>query len=272
MGKRNRTHLPEPQDGTGATGATGAATATAAAPGRGDGDGLTPAMRQWHEQKAQAGDAVLLFRMGDFYEMFYADAELGARVLGIALTSRDASRTPLAGIPHHALESYLRKLVDAGYKVAISEQVEDPRQARGVVRREIVRVVTPGTLTDDALLERTQSNLLAAVLPVGDEAGLAALELSTGHFVVQTCPLGRVVDELARLNPAEVLLPDESPAARQQLERLLADRVAAARTYRNPTDFGAQRAEHVLREQFETLGLEGFGFDKVDAARWVSRM
>ncbi|MBK9127745.1 MAG: DNA mismatch repair protein MutS [Phycisphaerales bacterium] len=223
-------------------------------------------MRQWHEQKAQAGDAILLFRMGDFYEMFYADAELGARVLGIALTSRDASRTPLAGIPHHALESYLRKLVDAGYKVAISEQVEDPRQARGVVRREIVRVVTPGTLTDDALLERTQSNLLAAVLPVHDEAGLAALELSTGHFVVQTCPLGRVVDELARLNPAEILLPDESPAARQQLDVLLADRVAAARTYRNPTDFGVQRAEHVLREQFETLGLEGFGFDKVDAA------
>ncbi len=223
-------------------------------------------MRQYREQKLEAGDAILLFRMGDFYELFYDDAILASRVLGITLTSRDQAGTPLAGIPYHALESYLRKLVDAGYKVAISEQVEDARQAKGVVRRAIVRVLTPGTLTDDALLERTQSNLLAAVVPAHDEAGIAALELSTGHFVVQTCSMDRLADELGRLAPAEILLPDESPAGRAQIEAILGSRASATLTYRNPTDFGAQRAEHVIREQFETIGLEGFGFEKIDAA------
>ena len=103
-------------------------------------------MRQYWEQKRQVPGAILLFRMGDFYEMFYDDAELAARVLGITLTSRDRGKTPLAGIPHHALEPYLAKLVTAGYKVAISEQIEDPRQARGVVQRAVVRIVTMGVI------------------------------------------------------------------------------------------------------------------------------
>jgi len=117
-------------------------------------DSLTPAMRQYVEQKAVVPDALLLFRMGDFYETFYEDAETAARVLGITLTSRGRDKAgksiPLAGIPHHALDSYLTKLVQAGFKVAISEQIEDPRQAKGVVKRDVVRIVTPGTLTDDA--------------------------------------------------------------------------------------------------------------------------
>ena len=117
----------------------------------------TPAMRQYHEQKARAGDAILLFRMGDFYETFYEDARIAARVLGIALTSRSKDKgtdapIPLAGIPYHALDAYLRKLVAAGYKVAISEQLEDAKQAKGVVKRDIVRIVTAGTLTDEPLL------------------------------------------------------------------------------------------------------------------------
>src|SRR5512137_1041238 len=125
---------------------------------------LTPAMRQYAEQKALVPDALLLFRMGDFYETFYEDAITASRVLGIALTSRDkgANPTPLAGIPYHALESYLGKLVRAGFKVAISEQVEDPKLAKGVVKREIVRIITPGTLTDDALLEERSDQWLAA--------------------------------------------------------------------------------------------------------------
>ncbi|MEW6253257.1 MAG: DNA mismatch repair protein MutS, partial [Planctomycetota bacterium] len=144
----------------------------------------TPAMRQYWEQKQQAPDAILLFRMGDFYELFFEDAELGSRLLGLTLTSRDGGRTPLAGIPHHALETYLARLVAAGCKVAISEQIEDPRQARGVVQRAIVRIVTPGTLTDEALLERTRSNVLAAIVATPVEAGLAILELSSGRFDV----------------------------------------------------------------------------------------
>ena len=234
---------------------------------------LTPAMRQYWEQKQQAPKAILLFRMGDFYEMFYDDAELGARVLGITLTSRDGGRTPLAGIPHHALESYLSKLVTAGYKVAISEQIEDPRQAKGVVDRAIVRIVTPGTLTDEGLLERTQSNVLAAVVLQSPEAGLAVLELSTGRFDVQTCPYGgadqtpqRLLDELGRLDPAEILLPESAQAGRNPLEAELRARLNAAITYRNPADFSAQRAAQLLREHFETSGLEGFGFEQVDAS------
>jgi len=230
---------------------------------------LTPAMRQYRDQKAQAGDALLLFRMGDFYEMFYDDAELGARVLGITLTSRDGGRTPLAGIPHHALEGYLARLVAAGHKVAISEQIEDPRQAKGVVQRAIVRIVTPGTLTDEALLERTRSNVLAAIcVPVdgGQEAGLAALELASGEFVVQTGPLGRLLDELGRLQPAEILLADEGPTHRTDLASLLAERTSVPLTYRNPADFTAARADQLLREHFETAGLEGFGFERVDAS------
>ncbi len=245
-----------------------------------EGGRLTPAMRQYWEQKQQAPEAILLFRMGDFYEMFYDDAELGARVLGITLTSRDGGKTPLAGIPHHALESYLSKLVTAGYKVAISEQIEDPRQAKGVVDRAIVRIVTPGTLTDDALLDRTQSNVLAAVVLQSPEAGLAVLELSTGRFDVQTCPYGGAVgehtgetpvpqsllDELGRLEPAEILLPESAQAGRHPLEAELRARLNAAITYRNSADFSAQRAAQLLREHFETSGLEGFGFEQVDAS------
>jgi len=163
-------------------------------------DSLTPAMRQYAEQKAEAPDAILLFRMGDFYEMFYEDAQTAARVLGLTLTSRSKDSdnpVPLAGVPYHAVEGYLAKLVRAGFKVAISEQVEDPKQAKGVVKRAIVRIVTPGTLTDQALLEEREENYLAAVAvgsSVGQagRVGLAAVELSTGAFFVQELPDGAV--------------------------------------------------------------------------------
>ncbi len=225
---------------------------------------LTPAMRQYWDQKQQVSDAILLFRMGDFYELFYDDAELGARVLGITLTSRDGGRTPLAGIPHHALDGYLSKLVAAGYKVAISEQIEDAKDAKGVVDRAVVRIVTPGTLTDDSLLDQRRSNILAAICARKDEVGLAALELSTGEFVVRTCTSSDVFDELERMTPAEVLLADDGPAGRSPLEPRLRDALAATVTYRPAADYTPARAEHVLREHYETAGLEGFGFDQLD--------
>lgn len=227
---------------------------------------LTPAMRQWQAQKQQAPDAILLFRMGDFYELFYEDALLGARLLGITLTSRDGGRTPLAGIPYHALESYLARLVAAGCKVAISEQIEDARQARGVVQRDIVRVVTPGTLTDDALLARGQSNVLAAACVVGPEAGLAALELSTGELRVQLCTRAELPDELARVAPAEILLSDEAPVQRAALEQALRERLPAAVSYCSGAEFSAARAAERLTRQFGTSGLEGFGFAAMDAS------
>ncbi|TWT45201.1 DNA mismatch repair protein MutS [Phycisphaerae bacterium RAS1] len=227
-------------------------------------DALTPAMRQYVEQKRQAGDAILLFRMGDFYEMFFDDAVRAAKLLGIALTSRDGGRTPLAGIPYHALDSYLGKLVAAGCKVAISEQIEDARQAKGVVRRAIVRIVTPGTLTDDALLDQSRSNILAAAARADGRAGLAWLELSTGRFDVQQCDEARLIDEIGRLAPAEVLLPDSPHVGRDDLETQLRERLEAAVTRRSPADFAAYRADELLRQHFQTATLEGFGFEQVD--------
>ncbi|MBI5866289.1 MAG: DNA mismatch repair protein MutS, partial [Planctomycetes bacterium] len=229
-------------------------------------ESLTPAMRQYAEQKRQIGDAILLFRMGDFYELFYDDAKLAARVLGIALTSRDRGRTPLAGIPHHALESYLGRLVAAGYKVAISEQMEDPATAKGVVRRSVVRVVTPGTLTDEALLQRTRSNVLAAIFETDVNAGIATLELSSGEFIVRVCAVGRVLDELCRIAPAEVLVAERAGVGRHPLDLDIRDRAEAAVTYRPAADFSPHRAEQLILRQFETRSLEGFGFSHVDAA------
>jgi DNA mismatch repair protein MutS len=231
-------------------------------------------MRQYREQKARVGDALLLFRMGDFYELFYDDAVLGAKLLGIALTSRDGGRTPLAGIPHHALESYLARLVAAGQKVAISEQIEEvsPRapsgagQARGLVRREIVRIVTPGTLTDEALLDRLTSNVLAAVVPHEPEAGLATLELASGELIVQTCEPARLLDELGRAAPAEVLLAEGGGVGRDPLEEEIRQRTGAAVTYRSAADFQPHRAQRLLTEQFQTRDLEGFGFARMDAS------
>jgi len=229
-------------------------------------DALTPAMRQYWEQKRQVADAILLFRMGDFYEMFYDDAQVGARLLGIALTSRDGGRTPLAGIPHHALETYLGKLVAAGCKVAISEQVEDPQHAKGIVRREISRIVTPGTLTDEALLDRQKSNVLAAVWLEPHLAGLAALELSTGQFETQLCAPDEILAELGRLAPAEVLLPGGTGVGQHALAQPLAEQVGCAVTHRPQSEFGAHQAERLLCEQFQTVNLEGFGYAVMDAA------
>src|SRR4051794_24177384 len=147
----------------------------------------TPMMQQYLDAKNACGDALLLFRMGDFYELFHDDAKTAARVLGLTLTSRDKGENPIpmAGFPYHQLDAYLAKLISAGHRAAVCEQMEDPKKAVGIVKREITRVVTPGTLTDDALLDPRASNYLAAVAPAanGDGTlGLAWAELSTGRF------------------------------------------------------------------------------------------
>src|SRR5580693_6439446 len=180
---------------------------------------LTPAMRQYQQFKTQYPDYVLFFRMGDFYEMFWEDARLAAAVLGVALTSRSRGglgaedAIPMAGVPFHAVDGYLRKMIAAGHKVAICEQAEDPAQAKGVIRREVVRLMTPGTLTDDPLLDGRTDNYLAAVafgLTKGEgyRAALAWVELSTGACVAMSGNEGQVRDEIVRLRPAEVLVPE----------------------------------------------------------------
>src|SRR5271168_2336075 len=179
---------------------------------------LSPAMRQYQQFKGQYPGYVLFFRMGDFYEMFWEDAKLAARTLGVALTSRNngaADEIPMAGVPFHAVEGYLRKMIAAGHKVAICEQMENPAEAKGLIKREVVRLMTPGTLTDDPLLESGADNFLAAVAfsvtrADGYRAGLAWVELSTGACVGMTGTEAQVLDEIARLRPVEILIPEHA--------------------------------------------------------------
>jgi len=228
----------------------------------------TPMMQQYHEAKAASGDALLLFRMGDFYELFFEDAKTVARVLGLTLTSRDKGENPvpMAGFPYHQLEGYLGKLIRQGYRVAICEQVEDPRQAKGLVRREVTRVVTPGTLTDDGLLDPREHNFLAAVIgaearggrAADPAAGLAWVELSTGRFQAATVPAARVGDELTRIGPAECLVVEQSPPLPPQLAATLMV------TPRPAWSFSREGAEQLLSRHFGTQGLDGFGFGPED--------
>src|SRR5882757_8570989 len=177
---------------------------------------LSPAMRQYQQFRVQHPGYVLFFRMGDFYEMFWEDARVAAKTLGVALTSRNKGspdEIPMAGVPFHAVEGYLRKMIAAGHRVAICEQMEDAALAKGVVKREVVRLMTPGTLTDDPLLDGRSDNYLAAVAfgmtkADGFRSALAWVELSTGAITAMSGVDGQVLDEIARLRPAEILVPE----------------------------------------------------------------
>ncbi|TWT69917.1 DNA mismatch repair protein MutS [Crateriforma conspicua] len=231
---------------------------------------MTPMMKQYHEAKTACGDALLLFRMGDFYELFLEDAETAARVLGLTLTSRDkdsANPTAMAGFPHHQLDQYLHKLIRAGYRAAVCEQVEDPKQAKGLVRREITRVVSAGTLTDDGLLDPREANYLACVfLPPAksDNAddpivGLAWAELSSGRFEAGVFPRHRLEDELERIGPAEVLYREDDG-------RFSPDTTAPWSWTRRPAwTFAQDAAEETLCKQLGVHNLDGFGFATEDA-------
>ncbi|MFW5839702.1 MAG: DNA mismatch repair protein MutS, partial [Planctomycetota bacterium] len=232
----------------------------------------TPAMRQYKSFKDQYPGYILLFRMGDFYELFYEDAKIASRELGLALTSRSKgpSAIPLAGIPYHALDGYLARLIRAGHRVAICEQVEDASQAKGVVKRDVTQLVTPGTLTDEALLESREGNYLAAVFsPSGGKSGngqvgIAWAELSSGQFWVLCADRGQVLDELTRIRPAEVLCPESSavdnPDFRQAVQRYTGGSV----TTRPPWEYDKHASKETLQEHFGTVTLEGFGLGEWD--------
>ena len=229
--------------------------------------GTTPAMRQYLEAKQQHPDALVFFRMGDFYELFYEDAVTAAEVLELNLTSRSRDRggreIPMCGVPWHAADTYLARLVGQGFRVAVCEQVEDPRKARGVVRREVVRVVSPGTFTDAGALEACEPAFLAAVARSGEGAetafGLATADLSTGELHV-TEHLGRSAaqatgDELAALRPREILVPgDLDTASLPGIEQ-----VAVPITGAEPALFDLDRALRSLVEQLGATSLDGFG-------------
>ena len=230
---------------------------------------LSPMMQQYRDAKDACGDALLLFRMGDFYELFHEDAETAARVLGLTLTSRDKGDNPIpmAGFPHHQLEAYIGKLIRAGYRAAVCEQVEDPKKSKGLVRREVTRVVTAGTVTDDGLLDPRESNYLAAVIadqpPRGKhtacaDVGVAWVELSTGRFFAASFSADRLDDELARINPAECLVSDEAPPLP---DHVVSDLMI---TIRSDWVFAFDTAYETLQKQFGTTSIDGFGFDSSD--------
>lgn len=225
---------------------------------------LSPMMERYQEVKAANPGALLLFRMGDFYELFYNDAEVAAGALGITLTSRDKnSDNPIAmaGFPYHQLDNYLQKLIQSGFRVAICDQVEDPKKAKGLVRREVTRVVTPGTITEDELLDPRASNFIACVAPSGTVLGLAWLELSTGRFLISEVEPALLQDELARIRPAECLVPEDDAAGTEQ-HVTRADLGGPVLTSRPVWCFAKDETRRLLKEHFGTKTLEGFDADE----------
>jgi DNA mismatch repair protein MutS len=215
-------------------------------------------MQQYREAKARHPGMLLLFRMGDFYELFEDDAEVAARVLGLTLTSRDKT-IPMAGFPHHSLETHLHKLLRAGHRVAICDQVEDPALAKGLVRRDVTRVVTPGTLTEDELLDPRSANHLAAVAIIGGVAGLAWVELSTGQFQATDVMLPSLPDHLNRIRPSECLHAETAHA--NLVEHLHSAIPDMALSSRPDWTFDADSARAALFRHFGVSTMAGFGFD-----------
>jgi DNA mismatch repair protein MutS len=223
----------------------------------------TPLMQQWRDAKARHPDALVFFRVGDFYEMFCEDAEEGARLLGLTLTSRNnggAAHVPLAGVPVRARDEYIQRLIRLGRRVAICEQVEDPADAKGIVRREVVETVTPGAVVADALLTDRRNNHLVALLEAGADIALAAVDASTGEVTVVLGPADGLEAELARFEPAELLLPAS------RLGREVVGAGAASHTYRPDWLFDAQHGRDELLRRYQVSALDGFGFESGDTS------
>ncbi len=224
-------------------------------------------MRQYLDAKRQHRDAILFFRMGDFYEIFYEDALVAARALDLTLTSRSkdagGAGIPMCGIPYHALDGYLGRLVKKGFRVAICEQVEDPKKAKGLVKREVVRVVSPGTLTDASYLEAREPAFLMSIVAGEQETlGVALIDLSTGEFTTAEYRgadgLQALADEISVLRPREVVLPADSTIA-ESLPELA--RLQVPMTTTEAWSFEPEGARRTLLDQLKTHGLEGFGLD-----------
>jgi DNA mismatch repair protein MutS len=222
----------------------------------------TPLMQQYREIKDRHQNAILFFRMGDFYEMFYEDAETASRALGLTLTSRNnggATEVPLAGVPVKAAGEYLRRLVQQGFRVAICEQTEDPKQAKGIVRREVIETITPGAAFADDLLDGSRNNYLCAVHAAGDRTGIAAADLSTGEFRLIVCHTQDVDAAMARLSPREILTRRDSGDA---VRRLPDD--GALVTEREAWEFDAELASGEIARHFGVASIEGLGIGDDD--------
>lgn len=227
-------------------------------------------MQQFHHFKEKYPDTVLFFRMGDFYEMFHEDAILAHKVMGVTLTQRTAG-VPMAGVPHHAFETYMNRMVKAGHRVAVCDQVEDPSKSKGVVKRDVTRIITPGTLTDENLLEEGQENPLAAVtIHKNDTASCAWVELSTGIFHLATFNQNELLDELARISPSELLYEQQrNDDTAPEILQTFKQSQGCVLTARPGWEFRQADAVEALHRQYDVRTLEGFGFMPKDPALGV---
>ncbi len=221
---------------------------------------LTPMMTQYRRIKGELpGDALLLFRLGDFYEMFFEDAQTGAQILNLALTARNG--VPMCGLPHHAANAYIGRLLKAGRKVAICDQLEDARPGK-LVKREVTQILSPGTHFDERMLVAERNNFLAAIRPAGKTFGLALVDLTTGDFLTTELESdSALLTELERLRPAEIIFPSETAALRD----LLRDAFKILNGYDDWT-FAPESAQFTVRDHFKVASLDGFGLKDHPAA------
>ena len=236
-------------------------------------ENLSPMMRQYHDIKRKHPGMLLFFRLGDFYEMFYEDAILASRELEITLTSRNRDRTgdpiPMCGVPHHAVNNYLARLVRKGHKVALCEQTEDPRQVKGIVRREVTRIVTPGTTIEEGLLDSKENNFIAGLVETKERVGAAFLDLSTGEFLLSefsgSQAWSEMQQELVHFQPRELILSEEHQEKLSgQVPADLRDRTV--RTSQSQWTFNLGYCKRILLEHFQVSTLDGFGLNGHRAA------
>ncbi|UCD89016.1 MAG: DNA mismatch repair protein MutS [Desulfobacterales bacterium] len=229
---------------------------------------ITPMIKQYLSIKEKYLDAILFYRMGDFYEMFFEDAVVASKVLEITLTSRnkkDESPIPMCGVPHRAVQGYIARLIDHGYKVAICDQIEDPAKAKGLVKRDVVRVITPGMIVENELLDETSDNYVLSVTCSNGKAGLAYLDISTGTFKVsESEDIDAIIDETLRVSPKEVLFPERSKQDRM-FSPMLNALAEKSITFLKDSAFDHKRGYGRLVDQFKTVSLEGFGCEHFNA-------
>lgn len=225
----------------------------------------TPLMKQYFKIKSEHPDTILFFRVGDFFETFEDDAKIASKVLGITLTKRSngaAGDVPLAGFPHHAIDSYLPKLVRSGYRVAICEQMEDPKFAKGIVKREVVEVVTPGVTLSDKLLDHKKNNFLAAVFIYNDLVGISFSDISTGDFFVYESRFSELSEQIQLINPSEILYQKKDKEIFEKL--LLKNNFSVRLTKIDDWIFNLDFANELLKNHFNTVTLKGFGIERLN--------
>ncbi len=223
----------------------------------------TPLMTQYYKVKKENPDTILLFRMGDFFETFEEDAKIASKVLGITLTKRAngaAEDVPLAGFPHHAIDSYLPKLVRAGYRVAVCEQVENPKFAKGIVKREVVEVVTPGVTLSDKLLDHKKNNYLLAVYLKDETAGVSFCDISTGEYFLYEIPFNQLTQQIESISPSEVLVQKKDKEKLTELIHKINPDIRITKL--DDWIFNFEYSKDLMLMQFKTVNLKGFGIDK----------